>query len=307
MAALEIMKDFFFIERGFLNGNHFAYRSDKPVLIDTGYITHFHETAESLSAVGIDVYKTRQIINTHCHCDHIGGNRTIQQQSGCDIALHTIGKHFIDTKDDWSTWSKYFHQEAAFFDCTQAIEDGDTVLIGPYEFTAIHTPGHASDGIVLFNKKEGVLISSDTLWERDMAVINIRIEGNAAVFQMLSSLDKIEGLDVKVVYPGHGQPFTNMRKAISKSRKRLKNYLKNREAMGTDLIKKIIVYTLMMKGTIKETSFFPYLMTTHWFKETVDLYFNGEYERKYDDIMVEIIQKGIVMREKDCLITTVKQ
>ena len=37
MNAIEIMKNLFFIERGYLNANHFVYRSEKPVLIDTGY------------------------------------------------------------------------------------------------------------------------------------------------------------------------------------------------------------------------------------------------------------------------------
>ena len=83
--------------------------------------------------------------------------------------------------------------------------------------------------------------------------------------------------------------------------------MNNRVAMGTDLIKKIIIYTLMMKKTIKEASFFPYLMTTYWFKETVELYFNGEYKPKYDEIMQGFIQKGIVKRQNGSLFTTVKQ
>jgi len=36
--VIEIMKDLFFVERGYLNGNHFVYRGTKPVLIDTGYL-----------------------------------------------------------------------------------------------------------------------------------------------------------------------------------------------------------------------------------------------------------------------------
>ena len=32
--------------------------------------------------------------------------------------------------------------------------DGDEVMVGPYEFNVIHTPGHAAEGIVLYNKKE---------------------------------------------------------------------------------------------------------------------------------------------------------
>jgi len=153
MSALEIMKDLFFIERGYLNSNHFVYRSKEPILIDTAYISDFEITERLISDLGVDLSRTRLIINTHTHCDHIGGNRTIQERSGCDIALHKIGKYFIDTRDDWSTWWRYYSQDAAFFHCTLALEDGDVIAVGPHEFRVIHTPGHASDGIVLYGDK----------------------------------------------------------------------------------------------------------------------------------------------------------
>ena len=306
MPAQEVMKDLFFIERGYLNGNHFVYRSMDPILIDTSCISDFDETAGLITGLGVKLSDTSKIISTHCHCDHIGGNRIIQDKSGCDIAMHTIGKHFIDTRDDWSTWWRYYSQEADFFDCTQALEDGEIVAVGPHRFQVIHTPGHASDGIVLYNRKEKVLISSDTLWENDVAVVTTRVEGSTALFRILESLQKLESLDVKAIFPGHGKPFTDMKKAIAKSREKIETYMFNRDAMGNDLIKKITVYTLMMKKSFDEEAFFPYLMGTYWFRETVDLYFNSEYELKYDEIMTGFLQRGIVKRRNDRIFTTVK-
>ena len=149
MLVQKIMKDLFFIERGYLNANHFVYRAKKPVLIDTGYVSDFNTTEKMITSLGVNLKDVQQIISTHCHCDHIGGNRTIQQQSNCDIAMHRIGKYFIDTKDDWSTWWTYYNQKADFFNCTQTLEDGDLIFIGPHEFQVIYTPGHSADGIVL--------------------------------------------------------------------------------------------------------------------------------------------------------------
>jgi len=306
MFKQEILKDLFFIERGYLNGNHFVYRSKAPILIDTGYISDFKETAILITRLGIDLSDISLIINTHTHCDHIGGNKIIQQKSGCDIALHKAGKYFIDVRDDWSMWWRYYNQEADFFKCTQTLEDGEIIAIGPHKFQVIYTPGHASDGIVLYNSQEKILISSDTLWESDMATMTLRVEGSMALFHMRESLQKLESLDVKIVYPGHGKPFSDMKKAISKSKKIIKKYLLHQDAIGDDLIKKIIVYTLLMKKAIKENAFFPYLMNTNWFKETVDLYFNSEYESKYNEIMNTFFRKGIIKRENGDLFTTIK-
>ena len=306
MRPVEILEDLYFIERGYLNANHFVFVSDKPVLVDTAYVADVDQTLQMIADLGVNVADTRLIISTHCHCDHIGGNMLIQDKSGCDIAVHKIGKYFIDTRDDWSTWWRYYHQQAEFFNCTQELNDGDDILIGPHEFKIIHTPGHASDGIVLYNKKNRILISSDTLWENDVAVMTIRVEGSTALFRMMESYDKIESLDVKVVYPGHGEPFTDFRAALSKSRRKIRNLIKNRELVGSDILKKITVYTLLMHKAIAEEEFFARLMDTIWFRETVDLYFSSEYELKYNDVIENFMERGIVRRQKGDLITVVK-
>jgi hydroxyacylglutathione hydrolase len=307
MAPVEIMEDLFFMQRGYLNGNHFAYRSKDPVLIDTGYVSDFKTTSALIESLGIDLSRIRLIISTHCHCDHIGGNKMIQERSSCDIAMHKIGKHFIDAQDDWSTWWKYYQQDADFFDSTTALVEGEILLVGPHEFEVIYTPGHSSDGIVLYSSKEKVLISSDTLWENDLAVITIRVEGSRACFSLLESLERLERLDVNKVYPGHGPPFSNMREAISRAKRKLNGFLENPTRIGSDLIKKIIIYTLMMRRRVDETSFFEDLMRTHWFKETVEFYFDGAYRKKYDHTMKGFFQRGIVKSENGKLYTTVKR
>jgi glyoxylase-like metal-dependent hydrolase (beta-lactamase superfamily II) len=306
MPVQEIMEDLFFIERGYLNANHFVYRSENPVLIDTGYVSDFDITEKLIASLDVNLDDVRQIISTHCHCDHIGGNRIIQKRSGCGIAMHRIGKYFIDTKDGWSTWWTYYNQNADFFNCTRALEDGDVISIGPHEFQIIYTPGHSADGMVLYNPKEKVLLSSDTLWENDLPVITIRIEGSRALFSLRESLEKIESLDVKWIYPGHGKPFTRFKDAVSLCKDKIDQYLKHPERIGTDLLKKIMIYTLMMHKTVEADTFFDHLMGTWWFKETVDLYFDQAYETKYQEILESFLKRGIVNQKEGRLFATVK-
>lgn len=306
MGTVEILPDLFFFERGYLNGNHFALRGEEPVLIDTAYKSDFETTERLLSAIGVDLSRVRLIISTHCHCDHIGGNRIIQEKSGCAIAMHRIGKHFMDTRDDWSTWWRYYVQDADFFTCSRTLDDGETVRVGPHEFQVIHTAGHSADGIVLYHRATKTLLSSDTLWEKDIAVMTVRVEGSGAVFAMLESLEKLARLDIGMVFPGHGRPFGDAKTALGRAVKRFEQYLKDPTKIGNDLIKKIIVYTLMMKRSMDEVSFFPYLSSTPWFKETVDLYFESAYRATYDDIMARLGRRGIVKQENGKIFTTVK-
>jgi len=61
-----------------------------------------------------------------------------------------------------------------------------------------------------------------------------------------------------------------------------------------------------MRQPIEETAFFSYLMGTHWYKETVDLYFNGEHETKYNNILKDFLKRGIVKRQNGSFSTTIK-
>ncbi|MEW6573959.1 MAG: MBL fold metallo-hydrolase, partial [Bacillota bacterium] len=102
--------NFFFIERGWLNGNHFVFNGKSKILIDTGYKKNLEQTVHLINRTGVDIRQVELIVSTHCHCDHIGGNRYIQELSGCEIGMHPIDRHFIETKNDWYTWWRYYDQ-----------------------------------------------------------------------------------------------------------------------------------------------------------------------------------------------------
>ena len=62
----------------------------------------------------------------------------------------------------------------------------------------------------------------------------------------------------------------------------------------------------MMKKGLPADALFDYLMDTHWYKETVDFYFKGRYEAKYDRVINSLLGRGIIKEENGCLSTTVK-
>jgi glyoxylase-like metal-dependent hydrolase (beta-lactamase superfamily II) len=305
VPPVEIAEDLFFIQRGYLNANHFVFRGDRPVLIDTGYAGDYGETVGHLKKTGVAPEDVALIVNTHCHCDHVGGNRSIQQASGCDIALHRVGKHFIDTRDDWATWWRYFRQEADFFRTTRALEHGDRLGIGPHRFEVIYTPGHAADGIVLYSPKLRILISSDTLWEHDMAVMNLAVEGSRALFDMAESLDRIAELPVDRVYPGHGPPFADFAGAVDRARDRIDAFLSDRKRIGADVMKKIMIYTVMMHRKVVEERFFGMLQTAPWFDDTVRRYFGENSRQVYRRFFTELIDRGLLQETDGVLTTTV--
>jgi hypothetical protein len=61
-----------------------------------------------------------------------------------------------------------------------------------------------------------------------------------------------------------------------------------------------------MHKTFQADTFFEHLMNTWWFKETVDLYFNKAYEKKYQQILSGFLERGIIKQKGGWFFTTVK-
>jgi len=139
-----------------------------------------------------------------------------------------------------------------------------------------------------------------------MPVMTLRVEGSSALFFHLESLDRLGDLEITTVYPGHGKPFTDVKKAVSNARRRVKGFLENREKIGDDQLKKIMVYTLLTVDSVEEARFFDQLMGTFWFRETIDLYFNGEYEMKYEEVMKGLFNRKLVKRRGNRIHSSVK-
>jgi len=52
-------------------------------------------------------------------------------------------------------------------------------------------------------------------------------------------------------------------------------------------------------------SFFALLMDGIWYRETVDLYFNGAYRSTFDDILEALIRRKAVRQNNNTYLTTV--
>ncbi|GBF34694.1 hypothetical protein DCCM_3814 [Desulfocucumis palustris] len=301
-----IVDNFYFVERGWLNANHFVFNGNNKVLIDTGYKKHLDETFHLIRQTGLDPAKVELIISTHCHCDHIGGNKAIHDLSGCAIAMHSIDRYNIEGKNDWNTWWRYYDQEADFFPVSRSLEDNDVILLDGLELIVIHTPGHASGMISLYSPQHRFLISSDAVWNGDFGVITTRVEGGIATFLQQQSLKKLAKLDICTIYPGHGSIIYNAGEAIYQCQKRLEYFMEQPERIGRDLLKKIFLYTLLMKPEYTYEDFFEYIMSTFWYPETIDFYFKKQYRPVYEDVMNELIEKSLVLRDHDKLVARLK-
>lgn len=150
------------------------------------------------------------IVLTHGHFDHIGALKGLQE-------AYPQAKLYISEKENYSI--KHLKEViykvlGRYADCTHFIKfgineikpdvllkDGDSLL----DFKVLHTPGHTSGSICLYNEKERVLFSGDTLFAYSYGRCDI--DGNEK--DMINSIKKIMALDDSVtIYPGHDEQST---------------------------------------------------------------------------------------------------
>jgi len=170
-------------------------------VIDTGTGFNYTRLRDIMKVMKIDMSKINWIINTHCHFDHTGGNGYFLNAK---IAAHSIDANIIESADKDLSAAEFFDGNPNPKTVDKKLKDGDKLKAGKLELDVIHTPGHTSGSICLYEKKGQLLFSGDTLFENSIGRVDF---SNSDPAGMQDSLQKLSKLKVKKVLPGHGAAF----------------------------------------------------------------------------------------------------
>lgn len=103
----------------------------------------------------------------------------------------------------WDT-ARYSIQPAP---ADRLLAHGDVVDLGDRAFEVIHTPGHSPGGIALHEKKTGILLSGDIIYDGPL----IDDVYHSDISDYMASLLAMRDLDVAVVHGGHFPSFGKVR------------------------------------------------------------------------------------------------
>ena len=164
-------------------------------IIDPGSGLDIDYLKSQIKEAGLEMDDIKKIVNTHCHFDHMGADKQLQDEYGYEIYMHPLDKKSVDEKLDDVTVATSFGMTTPDLDIKQ-LNEGD--MVEGYE--VIHTPGHTRGGICLCNGKS--LISGDTVFSGGNFGRTDLPTGNSK--QMAESILRIADLDVVQLFPGHG-------------------------------------------------------------------------------------------------------
>lgn len=155
------------------------------------------------------------IILTHCHFDHVGALAELRKKY--PMAMVAVGSEentdpeYIAQIAKGALGSFYvkFGLDKKIKEIGKPdilLKDGD--IIGP--FTVLHTPGHTSGSICLWDAKSKILISGDTLFRHSHG----RTDLGGNDYEMRKSLSRLLNQNTNTlaaetkIFPGHGEEST---------------------------------------------------------------------------------------------------
>ena len=248
-------------ERGWLSSNNIMLlgRHDTAI-IDTGYVSHAPQTL-ALVRHALRGRHLDQIINTHLHSDHCGGNAILQAHFGCQTSIPVAEADKVRHWDVEALSFKATCQRCDRFTFDATVAPGDVLKLADLEWQALAAPGHDPHSLIFYCPQEKVLVSADALWENGFGVIFPELDGKSGFAEERATLDLIAGLDVKVVIPGHGAPFTDVAGAVARARSRL-DYLAADPVRNAQNALKVLLKFLLLERQRIALADVPVLLTS---------------------------------------------
>jgi glyoxylase-like metal-dependent hydrolase (beta-lactamase superfamily II) len=189
--------------------------TDGYVLIDTGSKQIRKNLLAQLERAGCKPGGLKLIILTHGDFDHIGNAAYLSKHYGTRIAMHKFDAGMAEQGDMFSNRKQpniFIRKlipiftgfgKSSRFSPDLLLDDGDD--LNPYGLDAkiVLIPGHSkgSIGVLMAN---GDLFCGDLLVSTNGPALNGLIDDITAAKESVKILVR---LNVKMVYPGHGQPF----------------------------------------------------------------------------------------------------
>lgn len=189
----------------FQENTYIAYDETKEcIIVDPGC----YDESENKTLQGfIEEHKLKPValVNTHCHLDHVFGNKFVADCYKITPKMHKLDLPMLEYAP--LAAQKYGVHLGELPESVEFIEEGNLVKFGNSEFEVIFTPGHAPGHICLISKKENIALSADVLFHLSIGRTDLPMGDHET---LLSSIrEKLFTLnDEMIVYPGHGPQTT---------------------------------------------------------------------------------------------------
>lgn len=199
-----IKVDFFtfnpFAENTYLLTNE----KQQALIIDPGcYFTEEEKTLQNF--IADNNITPVQLLNTHCHLDHVFGNYWVNKNYGLELFIHPGEQTVLEFAP--ATGNMYGLNFTSYKGALHFLNEGDKIFLGEDELQIVFTPGHSPASICFYCKAQNFLIGGDVLFFESIGRFDLPGGNEQQLYKSIR--EKLYTLpDETIVYPGHGEPTT---------------------------------------------------------------------------------------------------
>jgi glyoxylase-like metal-dependent hydrolase (beta-lactamase superfamily II) len=291
------------LERGWLSSNNVVLHDDdeQATVVDTGYAT---QQAQTLALVqhALEGRRLTRIVNTHLHSDHCGGNALLKRMSGATLLIPPGHADAVARWDEDALTFRATGQKCDRFRHDGLIEPGARIRMGGLDWEVFGAPGHDPHSVVLWAAETGILISADALWNNGFGVIFPELEGESGFDEQRAVLRLIESLGPRLVIPGHGAPFTDVREALARAHTRLDALSSSLERNARHAAKVLLKFFLLEVRSISMNELIVHVAGARYYPLINDRYFRMPFDAFVRKLINELAAGGAVATDGDVVV-----
>jgi len=174
------------------------------VIIDPG--CYFDEEKETLkNFISQNDLTPTLLLNTHCHLDHVFGNKTIAEAFQLTLHIHEKEKPVLSfAPTSGLMYNLPFDNYTGDF---ILLKEGDKILLGEDELLVIEAPGHSPGSICFYCARQHFIISGDVLFNGSIGRTDLPMGDHQALLNNIKNKLMVLPGDT-IVYCGHGPSTT---------------------------------------------------------------------------------------------------
>ena len=194
-----------FTFNAFQENMYIVYDETKECIIFDPGCSNAAEKATLVNGIKSHGLKPVRLINTHCHLDHVLGNKFIAEKYDLELEIHKGEVPVLE----WSAKAaaQYGIPMETSPPAGKFIEEGDIIKFGNSELETLLTPGHSPASLSFFCRSDQFVIAGDVLFHSSIGRTDLPGGNFNTLIDSIKTKLLPLGDEVKV-YPGHMQPTT---------------------------------------------------------------------------------------------------
>ncbi|WP_166332785.1 MBL fold metallo-hydrolase [Sphingobacterium chungjuense] len=174
------------------------------IIVDPG-MHNKQEEQHFLSFISNKGLKPVLLLNTHCHVDHVLGNKFVYDNFGLMAQFHEGEIPVLLEVQNYAPQMGFNYDAAPIAE--QFLSDKDIINFGDETLEVVLAPGHSPAHLCFYSAKHHFLIGGDVLFRNSIGRTDLPGGNHSQLLQSIK--ERIYSLpDNTTVYPGHGPTTT---------------------------------------------------------------------------------------------------